>query len=136
MRGRTTRAVAATLAIVGLALGLTACGGSGDDATTGSASNPQRFDLDLDWYVNPDHVGIYSALHQGYFKQAGLDVHPHVPSDPSAPIKEVAAGRADLDVVGHGPDTAHAVGCGVDALGPQSCASDTDSGAVVVKENA
>src|SRR5262249_60862474 len=54
--------------------------------------------LALDFYVNPDHAGIYTALDNGYFRQAGLDVHPSVPSDPSAPIKEVAAGRADLAV--------------------------------------
>jgi ABC-type nitrate/sulfonate/bicarbonate transport systems, periplasmic components len=89
----------AAIALIGatLALVLSACGGGGD-ATTGSASNPQPFTLDLDWYVNPDHAGIYSALDQGFFKQAGLDVQPQVPSDPSAPIKEVAAGRADLAV--------------------------------------
>jgi putative hydroxymethylpyrimidine transport system substrate-binding protein len=89
----------AAIALIGatLALVLSACGGGGD-ATTGSASNPQPFTLDLDWYVNPDHAGIYSALDRGFFKHAGLDVQPQVPSDPSAPIKEVAAGRADLAV--------------------------------------
>jgi putative hydroxymethylpyrimidine transport system substrate-binding protein len=82
---------------VALAACLSACG-AGGDATTGSASNPQPFTLDLDWYVNPDHAGIYTALQQGYFRQVGLDVKPQIPSDPSAPIKEVAAGRADLAV--------------------------------------
>jgi putative hydroxymethylpyrimidine transport system substrate-binding protein len=85
------------LAFVVLALGLTACGG-GDEPSTGSASDPQPFTLNLDWYVNPDHAGIYSALDRGFFQQAGLDVQPQVPSDPSAPIREVAAGRADLAV--------------------------------------
>jgi putative hydroxymethylpyrimidine transport system substrate-binding protein len=94
-RVRLTIAIAVTAAT--MAVGLAACGG-GDDATTGSATNPQPFTLDLDWYVNPDHAGIYSALDRDYFKQAGLDVEPQVPSDPSAPIKEVAAGRADLAV--------------------------------------
>jgi putative hydroxymethylpyrimidine transport system substrate-binding protein len=87
----------AALVTAALAVALTACGGGGD-ATTGSASNPAPFTLDLDWYVNPDHVGIYSALDRGYFEQHGLDVKPEVPSDPSAPIKEVAAGRADLAI--------------------------------------
>jgi putative hydroxymethylpyrimidine transport system substrate-binding protein len=85
----------AALAIASLAFGLSACGG-GDE--TGSASSPQAFDLDLDWYVNPDHAGIFTALERGYFTDEGLDVKPHVPSDPAAPIKEVAAGRADLAV--------------------------------------
>jgi putative hydroxymethylpyrimidine transport system substrate-binding protein len=89
--------IAIALALGVVALGLVACGG-GDDPSPGSASDPAPFALDLDWYVNPDHAGIYSALDQGFFKQAGLDVQPSVPSDPSAPIKEVAAGRADLAV--------------------------------------
>ena len=52
----------------------------------------------LDFFVNPDHAGIYSALDNGHFEEAGLDVKPRVPSDPSAPIKLVAAGEADLAV--------------------------------------
>jgi putative hydroxymethylpyrimidine transport system substrate-binding protein len=94
---RLTRLTIAAAAAAALGIGLAACGGGGD-ATTGSATNPQPFTLELDWYVNPDHVGIYSALDRGFFRQAGLDVQPQVPSDPSAPIKEVAAGRADLAV--------------------------------------
>ena len=96
-RSRLARLAAALALAATLALGLTACGGGGD-ATTGSAANPQPFTLDLDWYVNPDHAGIYTALDRGFFRQAGLDVKPQVPSDPSAPIKEVAAGRVDLAV--------------------------------------
>jgi putative hydroxymethylpyrimidine transport system substrate-binding protein len=96
-RSRLTRLAAALSLAVILALALTACGGDGA-ATTGSAGNPQPFTLDLDWYVNPDHAGIYTAIDRGFFRQAGLDVKPQVPSDPSAPIKEVAAGRADLAI--------------------------------------
>jgi putative hydroxymethylpyrimidine transport system substrate-binding protein len=94
---RTGALLAATIAAAALAVGVAACGDD-DDVSTGSASNPQSFTLDLDWYVNPDHAGIYTALDRGFFEQAGLDVKPQVPSDPSAPIKEVAAGRADLAV--------------------------------------
>src|SRR5262249_51252377 len=84
-----------------------------EDATPGTPSNPQSFSLDLDWYVNPDHAGIYSALAQGYFKQAGLDVKPQVPSDPSAPIKEVAAVRAEL-AVSYEPEVLLAADKGLD----------------------
>ena len=77
-------ALAALVALVG-------CGGDG-----GGGGEP--FDVALDFYVNPDHVGIYTALDRGYFTDAGLDVRPQVPSDPSAPIKQVAAGRADLAI--------------------------------------
>lgn len=59
---------------------------------------PERFDLALDFFINPDHAGIYTALERGYFTEAGLDVRPRVPSDPAAPIKQVAAGQVDLAI--------------------------------------
>jgi putative hydroxymethylpyrimidine transport system substrate-binding protein len=79
-----------------LSLGLAACGEKEENISGTAESQP--FDLALDFYVNPDHAGIYTALERGYFLRAGLEVTPRVPSDPSAPIKEVAAGRADLAV--------------------------------------
>jgi putative hydroxymethylpyrimidine transport system substrate-binding protein len=98
MRFRRLTRLGSTLVLAAaVALGAAACGG-GDDATTGSASNPQPFILDLDWYVNPDHAGIYTAIDRGLFRDEGLDVKAQVPSDPSAPIKEVAAGRVDLAI--------------------------------------
>ncbi len=52
----------------------------------------------LDFYVNPDHAGIYAGLESRRFEEAGLDVTPRVPADPAAPIKLVAAGQADLAI--------------------------------------
>ncbi len=72
-------------------------------AGCGEKSESQRGDsepltLMLDFYVNPDHAGIYTALERGFFDEAGLEVEPRVPSDPSAPIRQVAAGRADIAI--------------------------------------
>jgi putative hydroxymethylpyrimidine transport system substrate-binding protein len=111
-QARLARMAVALAAAAALALGLPACGGNGD-ATTGSPSNPEPFTLDLDWYVNPDHAGIYTAIDKGFFRQAGLDVKPQVPSDPSAPIKEVAAGRVDL-AVSYEPEVLLAADKGLD----------------------
>jgi putative hydroxymethylpyrimidine transport system substrate-binding protein len=88
--------VSLALSLTVAALGLTACGEKSEPTTITQSS--ERFDLALDFYVNPDHAGLYMAIERGYFKAAGLDVKPQVPSDPSAPIKEVAAGRADLAI--------------------------------------
>ena len=63
--------------------------------TGGSA---QKVTLTLDWTPNPDHAGIYDAQHTGLFAKAGLDVAIHAPSDPTAPLKLVAAGDSDLAV--------------------------------------
>jgi putative hydroxymethylpyrimidine transport system substrate-binding protein len=88
--------VSAVLALLALALAAAGCGEKSENAN----ETPSRHavDLVLDWFPNPDHVAIYEARARGYFDQVGLDVKPHVPSDPAAPIKQVAAGRADLAI--------------------------------------
>ena len=103
---------AALCAAAALPLGVAASGGDGD-LSTGSATHPPPLSLDLDWYVNPDHAGIYTAVDRGFFRQAGLDVRPQVPSDPSAPIKEVAAGRVDL-AISYEPEVLLAADKGLD----------------------
>jgi putative hydroxymethylpyrimidine transport system substrate-binding protein len=65
---------------------------------TAFGSGDGRVSLLLDWTRNPDHVGIYMALGDGSFTRAGLSVDVRAPSDPSAPLKLVAAGRTDLAV--------------------------------------
>jgi putative hydroxymethylpyrimidine transport system substrate-binding protein len=74
-------------ALVVLLVALAGCGGSG-------AGGPDRVDLVLDFFPNADHAGIYAAP----FAKHGLDVRIHAPSDPSAPLKLLAAGKADLAV--------------------------------------
>jgi putative hydroxymethylpyrimidine transport system substrate-binding protein len=73
-----------------------ACGEKSEDVS--AAPEQQELDLTLDWFPNPDHVAIYEAQQEGYFRDVGLDVRTHVPSDPAAPIKQVAAGRTDLAI--------------------------------------
>jgi len=83
-------------ALASLALALSACGSKKDVTTTHGAL--QRVDLMLDYLPNADHAAIYAAQATGAFRQAGLDVRIHVPSDPAAPLKLVAAGKADIAV--------------------------------------
>jgi putative hydroxymethylpyrimidine transport system substrate-binding protein len=85
------------LALALLIAALAVLAGCGEKEESGG-SEPERFELALDFYVNPDHVGIYEALERGYFADAGLDVKPRVPSDPAAPIRQVAAGQVDLAI--------------------------------------
>jgi putative hydroxymethylpyrimidine transport system substrate-binding protein len=63
-----------------------------------AAAGPQAVSLTLDWTPNPDHVGFYYAQQTGLFAKAGLDVTIRAPSDPTAPLKLVAAGDTDLAV--------------------------------------
>jgi putative hydroxymethylpyrimidine transport system substrate-binding protein len=51
----------------------------------------------------------------GYFDDAGLDVSIETPSDPAAPIKQVAAGRSDL-AVSYEPEVVLADDKGLDVI--------------------
>ena len=89
-----TRIAALALAVFALAVALTACGEKSEDGK----ATPDSVSLALDFYPNPDHVGIYEAQKLGYFADAGLDVSISAPTDPAAPIKQVAAGQTDLAI--------------------------------------
>ena len=52
----------------------------------------------LDYFPNADHAGIYAAQAAGLYEQAGLDVKIQPPPDPSAPLKLLRAGRADVAI--------------------------------------
>lgn len=62
------------------------------------AASRSKLTLTLDWTPNPDHVAFYYARDTGLFAQADLDVIIRPPSDLTAPLKLVGAGKSDLAV--------------------------------------
>jgi len=87
----------ALIVTVLLALGLAGCGEK-HEATTAASGATQSFTLMLDWVPNADHVGLYQAMAEGDFTQAGLDLHVEVPSDPASPLELLAAGKVDAAI--------------------------------------
>jgi putative hydroxymethylpyrimidine transport system substrate-binding protein len=87
--------LAALAAAAVVALVATGCGEKEDVLEPGGS---KRVELMLDYFPNADHAGIYAAQAAGHFEQAGLDVEIRQPPDPSAPIKQVAAGNVDLAI--------------------------------------
>jgi putative hydroxymethylpyrimidine transport system substrate-binding protein len=81
-----------------LALAAAACGGSSSGSGSAATRPSTAVSLQLDWYPNPDHVGLFTALDRGLFSRAGLNVSTEQPSDVTDPIKLVAAGRTDLGI--------------------------------------
>src|SRR4051794_6193660 len=105
------RIASIALGVLALTFALAACG----EKSEGGSGERQSFSLTLDFYPNPDHAGIYTAQKLGYFEEAGLDVGIDTPSDPSAPIKQVAAGRSDL-AISYEPEVALARDQGLDVV--------------------
>jgi putative hydroxymethylpyrimidine transport system substrate-binding protein len=83
------------LLLLACLLALAACG-SKQDALSAPATKP--FTVMLDFFPNADHAALYSAIANGDFKAVGLDVRPQTPSDPSTPLKLLAAGRVDMAI--------------------------------------
>lgn len=90
------RALATLVAAATAALLLSACGEKKEQTTAGAAT--RSITVMLDYLPNPDHVGLYAALENGDFADAGIDVKVVTPSDPAAPLKLVEAGKVDLAI--------------------------------------
>ncbi|HYF27069.1 MAG TPA: ABC transporter substrate-binding protein [Baekduia sp.] len=88
-----------TLATLAVLAGLALAGCGEKEEATGDARPPaERLDLVLDYFPNADHAGIYAAQAAGDLRAAGVDLRIQTPSDPAAPLKLVAAGRADVAI--------------------------------------
>jgi putative hydroxymethylpyrimidine transport system substrate-binding protein len=79
-----------------LAAAITACGEKAEPQAGAGAKEP--FTVLLDYVPNADHAGIYAAQAAGLYAKAGLDVKIQAPPDPSAPLKLLQAGRADVAI--------------------------------------
>jgi putative hydroxymethylpyrimidine transport system substrate-binding protein len=57
-----------------------------------------QLDVELDYFPNADHVGIYEAQKLGYFRQADLDVHLMAPTDAATPLNLLWAGKVQVAI--------------------------------------
>src|SRR5215213_1986746 len=94
---RTTALVRAMTALVILALLLAACGGTKSNLPKG-ANGLTKVSVVLDWYPWADHTGLYLAQSKGYFKDEGLEVDIHPPSNPDDILKAVGAGTDNFGI--------------------------------------
>lgn len=88
------RRVVALLAAALLAAGVAGCGGGG--AEPGA---PRGATLVLDFTPNAVHSGIYAALAEGLYRDAGVDLEVRQPGEATDAPKLLASGRADFAVL-------------------------------------
>ena len=86
--------------LLALSLGVLLFAGCGEKAEPagGGGGSTEPLTVMLDYFPNADHAGIYAAQASGEYEAAGLDVTIQAPPDPSAPLKLLQAGRADLAI--------------------------------------
>jgi ABC-type nitrate/sulfonate/bicarbonate transport system substrate-binding protein len=86
---RRRAAVSAVAVLVGL---LSGCGASEPAA---SSSPVEKVRIALDWVPNTNHAGLYVAMANGWFREAGVEVTV-LPYSSVGPDALVAQGKADL----------------------------------------
>src|SRR3954467_5905371 len=85
--------VAALLATALAATALVACGGGAEPGA------PKRATLVLDFAPNAVHAGIYAALQEGFYREAGVDLDVQQPSASTDAPKLLEAGRAQFAIL-------------------------------------
>ena len=98
-----------------LTLVLAGCGEKPEPGDGSGSASREDLRLVLDYFPNADHAGIYAAQASGEYERAGLDVEIKAPPDPTAPLKLLRAGRADL-VISYEPELLLARDKGADDL--------------------
>ncbi len=88
------RRAVALLAAALLLAGVAGCGGSG--AEPGA---PKGATVVLDFVPNAVHTGIYAAQAQGFYEDAGVDLHVQVPGESTDAPKLLAARRTDFAIL-------------------------------------
>ncbi|GAA2773404.1 ABC transporter substrate-binding protein [Saccharopolyspora taberi] len=92
---RATLPVRAAVAVLAVLLTAVGCSGGGQTAPPGGKADVRVL---LDWFPNPDHVGLYTANDRGMFTAANLNVTLTPPSNPADPLKLVAAEQVELGI--------------------------------------
>lgn len=87
------RLIALILAFA-MALSLTACAQPEAETNAGGLT---KITFVLDWTPNTNHTGLYVAIANGYFEEAGLDVEVVQPPEDGAAVL-VASGKAQFGV--------------------------------------
>ena len=98
-----------------LTLVLAGCGAKPEPGDGSGSASRDDLRLVLDYFPNADHAGIYAAQASGEYERAGLDVEIKAPPDPTAPLKLLRAGRADI-VISYEPELLLARDKGADDL--------------------
>lgn len=96
MKMNNNRIVITLLAVATLiTVALLSCTQQEPTATPVPADN---VDIELDWYPNTNHVGIYVAQDKGFFADENLNVEVKEPADPALVAQLVGSGERDFGI--------------------------------------
>ena len=94
-----TRLIRLPILVLAAALALAACGEKSEPGAGGGGERRlEPFTVLLDYFPNADHAGLFAAQAAGDYEDAGLEVSLQAPPDPSAPLRLLQGGRADVAI--------------------------------------
>src|SRR5262245_59183338 len=100
MRARSSRASGLVLALAAVTVAVTACSsGSSTDASAGGGSTDAgltKVSLNVAWIPSANQTQFYWAVHQGYYKAAGLDVSITNSTGSGLVVQQLTAGKYDI----------------------------------------
>lgn len=94
----TSRRAAPLMALAAAVLAIALAGCNVTVQAPQQAPETERAVLSLDWVPNTNHTGFYVALDKGWYADEGIDLEIQTPSDPSAALRQVAAGNTEFGV--------------------------------------
>ena len=94
---KTLKTIVTIVLSAAMLAGLSACGSSAPDSSTGSKGSVKKITVSLDWMPNTNHTGMYAAQALGYYKEAGLEVEIVQPPEDGA-VSMCAAGQAQFAI--------------------------------------
>ena len=90
------RKIAAGILAAAVAAGLSGCAGAASEKSA-EGESPENVTVILDYVANTNHTGLYVALDQGYYKEAGMDVSIIEPTE-GATATLIAVGKGDFGI--------------------------------------
>lgn len=90
------RKIAAGILAAAVAAGLSGCAGAASEKSA-EGESPENVTVILDYVANTNHTGMYVALDQGYYKEAGMDVSIVEPTE-GATATLIAVGKGDFGI--------------------------------------
>ncbi len=100
-RGKAAPRLVAAIALAVGSIGLAACGDdddSGDSGGSAASGGTQEATLVLDFVPGPVHAGIYRAVEQGYYEDAGIDLEIIEPTSTADTLKLIDSGKANFGI--------------------------------------
>lgn len=90
------RKIAAGILAAAVAAGLSGCADTASEKVA-EGESPENVTVILDYVANTNHTGMYVALDQGYYKEAGMDVSIVEPTE-GATATLIAVGKGDFGI--------------------------------------